>query len=181
MKNNDGFTLVEMIVVIVIITIISGSLIVSGTFLTKQRARSALEELQTLYDGLYLESKYNKPNEDYKINLWLEDKNYHISVTGKNMNVVDEQILCNEKAVIKMEIMDSTAYTDGVLLENNIKFYITPVYNSKCVEVTSTLGADFTNSYIDDDITTYKDVVIKIRGYDKELHLYGNTGRSEIR
>lgn len=160
----NGFTLVELIVVVVIIGIVSSSVVIGLNSFKINNANSGIDSLQSALDLTRFESMAS-PTDSVICKVEIEDKYYHAKIY-KDDELYDDFRLGKSKFKLKLSTDDSSY----ILSDFYIKFNRADG-SIKCI------ASDSDSSL---NIESMKKINILFLGGNKSLVVSWNTGRTII-
>lgn len=195
MKNNKGYTIVEMVIILAIIAVLGSAVFYSYTLLIGQYARECANNLSTSLDKAKNYALTRSASVDCYVELSKDNKGYHMKYyVPKNAialghdddgnflpddwELAEELDIGNKRVKVTCEFYNSSSMDDVEIDDSHsVKF----VYNRISGALKGIGSSGSSDHGLDTIEESYTDVVINIlNGREYEIHLYTATGKHEL-
>jgi prepilin-type N-terminal cleavage/methylation domain-containing protein len=108
MKNNQGFTLIELIIVIIIVGVLSAGTVLGADILGFGSARSTVNRINTMLDEVQIENMTK--NKSYYLIVYQQNGDYYLRVEAGTQVISREKLELKRGEITYRESDSSTTY-----------------------------------------------------------------------
>ncbi|NLJ97633.1 MAG: prepilin-type N-terminal cleavage/methylation domain-containing protein [Clostridiales bacterium] len=179
MKKNQGFILVELIIVIAIISILSLGTALSVGLLGYGNAKSATGRIATMLDKVRVENMTKK--EQYYLVIYKENKDYYLSVQtlkdGIKTKTKEEKLKLKKGKISFLDTRGNLYYVSSDSSESNVKEELVVTYTKDTGSLMDTRV--FSGSLLGEE-EIVRTIFVECNNISYKIHLVEATGKHYV-